>query len=131
MPAYSPGRGLDWSGTEPLSPISSDPSSADEAEAQEDWDKLLPWAAASTSRDGRPPFLHWTGAAPRAGDAKGMQRSPAGCTLLPKGISEYGESLEQANRLCEPSHSPQFTWCGKCRSKMLRQFSTAETSMFP
>ena len=131
MPTYVPGRGLDWSAVAPLSPISSDPTSADEEEAQENWDTLLPWVAATTGRGGRYPFLHWAGAALREGDARGTARSPAGCVLLADGISRYGEDLAQANLLCATSHSPQFTWCGKCRSKMLRQLRTAETSMFP
>ena len=115
----------------PLSPFSSDPSSADEEEAQENWEDLLRWAAAAKGRDGRPPYLHWVGVTPRSDDPPGTRRGASGCVLTAAGIFKENESLAKANLLCEATHSPRYTWCPKCRSKLIRSFREAVPSHFP
>ena len=79
----------------------------------------LTWALSSSG-----PLLHWIGPA-RAGDALDLLRSPAGCTLLRKFVAREGENLAAASSL-RGADAKAFTWCGKCRLKLLRNFEDAE-----
>ena len=82
------------------------------------WHVALLWALSSSAR-----LLHWIGPAQRA-DAADLLRSPAGCTLLRKNVTKEGEGIEAASSLRD-SGGEAFAWCGKCRLKLLRDFSDA------